>query len=70
VHADPEGVLMSAEDWAGRHERFLPSVDDNLFIASLMHPVQKPGEYAGWIAPPRIGIDNMPGDFEYVKIAD
>jgi benzoyl-CoA 2,3-dioxygenase component B len=24
---------------------------------------------AGWIAPPKVGIDNKPGDFEYVKIA-
>ena len=22
------------------------------------------------VAPPRVGIDNKPGDFEYVKIAD
>ena len=33
-----------------------------------MRPVQEPGAFAGWIAPPRIGIDNKPGDFEYVKI--
>ena len=26
------------------------------------------GEFAGWIAPPKLGIDNKPGDFEYVKI--
>ena len=25
--------------------------------------------FAGWIAPPRVGIDNKPGDFEYVKLA-
>src|SRR5262249_7278892 len=23
---------------------------------------------AAWIAPPRVGIDNKPGDFEYVKL--
>ncbi len=34
-----------------------------------MQPVTEPGKFAGWIAPPRIGIDNKPGDFEYVKIA-
>jgi hypothetical protein len=27
------------------------------------------GQFAGWIAPPKIGIDNKPGDIEYVKIA-
>ena len=46
----------------------LPSVEDNLFIASLMKPSQERGQFAGWIAPPRHGIDNMPGDFEYVQI--
>jgi hypothetical protein len=26
------------------------------------------GEFASWISPPKVGIDNKPGDFEYVKI--
>jgi hypothetical protein len=26
------------------------------------------GRYAGWIAPPKVGIDNKPEDFEYVQI--
>jgi benzoyl-CoA 2,3-dioxygenase component B len=34
-----------------------------------MHTSVEPGTYAGWIAPPRQGIDNMPGDFEYVRLA-
>jgi benzoyl-CoA 2,3-dioxygenase component B len=34
-----------------------------------MKPVTEPGQFASWIAPPRVGIDNKPGDFEYVKIA-
>jgi len=46
----------------------LPTADDYRFVESLMRPVQERGAYAGWIAPPRIGIDNKPGDFEYVKI--
>jgi benzoyl-CoA 2,3-dioxygenase component B len=46
----------------------LPTGDDNRFVESLMRPVHAPGSYAGWIAPPRIGIDNKPGNFEYVKI--
>ncbi len=33
-----------------------------------MTPVNEPGKYAGWIAAPKVGIDNKPGDFEYVKI--
>ncbi len=34
-----------------------------------MEPVSEPGKFANWIAPPKVGIDNKPGDFEYVKIA-
>jgi benzoyl-CoA 2,3-dioxygenase component B len=30
--------------------------------------VREAGRYAGWIAPPKVGIDNKPGDFEYVQI--
>ena len=43
--------------------------DDGDYIVSLMKPVSEPGQFATWIAPPRLGIDNKPGDFEYVKIA-
>jgi len=68
VHADTEGQMMSREDWEQRRESMLPSTDDNLFIASLMRPVHERGAFASWIAPPRHGIDNQPGDFEYVKI--
>jgi benzoyl-CoA 2,3-epoxidase subunit B len=39
------------------------------FIVSLMKPCHEPGKYASWIAPPRVGVNNQTGDFEYVKIA-
>jgi len=29
-----------------------------------MRPVTEPGKFASWIAPPRVGIDNKPGDFD------
>jgi benzoyl-CoA 2,3-dioxygenase component B len=67
-HADIDGTLLTADQWAKRSKEVLPSIEDNLFIASLMQPVRERGAYAGWIAPPRIGIDNMPGDFEYVRL--
>jgi benzoyl-CoA 2,3-dioxygenase component B len=34
-----------------------------------MVQVTEPGQFASWIAPPRVGIDNKPGDFEYVRLA-
>jgi benzoyl-CoA 2,3-dioxygenase component B len=30
--------------------------------------VVEPGKMAGWIAPPEIGIDNRPLDYEYVRL--
>jgi benzoyl-CoA 2,3-dioxygenase component B len=68
LHADTEGRIMTASEWDARKETMLPSVQDNEFIASLMKPSHEPGVYAGWIAPPRHGIDNKPGNFEYVHI--
>jgi benzoyl-CoA 2,3-dioxygenase component B len=68
VRCDTSGRLLDAEAWAAQRDAVLPSTDDNLFVVSLMKPVQGVGEYASWIAPPRVGIDNKPGNFEYVKI--
>ncbi len=69
IHADPEGNLLSSEEWEKRRDEWLPSKADGDFIDSLMKPQWEPGKYAGWISPPRVGIDNKPGDFEYVKVS-
>jgi benzoyl-CoA 2,3-dioxygenase component B len=61
-------VLIDDATWNKRKTDWLPSVDDGDFIASLMTPVTEVGEFAPWISPPKVGIDNKPGDFEYVKI--
>jgi benzoyl-CoA 2,3-dioxygenase component B len=68
VHADPDGNILSTAEWQRRRDEFLPSADDDAFVAGLMHPVTEPGRFAPWIAPPRAGIDGKPGDFEYVKL--
>ncbi|MCC0026873.1 MAG: benzoyl-CoA 2,3-epoxidase subunit BoxB [Brucellaceae bacterium] len=64
----PEGLVISREEWDSRRDEWLPSKADGDFIQSLMKPVFEPGKFAGWIAPPKVGIDNKPGDFEYVKL--
>jgi benzoyl-CoA 2,3-dioxygenase component B len=69
VEATPKGILVSPADWERMRGQYLPSAEDADFIVSLMQQVTEPGKYAGWIAPPKVGIDNKPGDFEYVKIA-
>jgi benzoyl-CoA 2,3-dioxygenase component B len=69
VQATPTGELLDATTWERGKDQWLPSTADGDFIAELMSPVREPGEFAGWIAPPKVGIDNKPGDFEYVMIA-
>src|SRR6201990_2787959 len=68
VHATPDGVLIDDATWNKRKGEWLPSSEDGDFIASLMKPVTETGVYASWISAPKVGIDNKPGDFEYVKI--
>jgi benzoyl-CoA 2,3-dioxygenase component B len=69
VQATPAGALMDAATFDKRKDDWLPSAADGDFIGSLMKQVLEPGKFASWIAPPRVGIDNKPGDFEYVKLA-
>src|ERR1700744_5859509 len=68
VHATPDGILIDDATWNKRKGEWVPSVADGAFIASLMKPVTEPGQFASWVLPPKVGIDNKPGDFEYVKI--
>ncbi|MFL4967625.1 MAG: benzoyl-CoA 2,3-epoxidase subunit BoxB [Xanthobacteraceae bacterium] len=68
VKADTDGNILSDAEWEKRRGEFLPSEADRDFIESLMQPQREPGKFASWIAPPKVGIDNKPGDFEYVKI--
>ncbi len=70
VKAGAEGRLLTEDQWRARVDTMLPSTDDNLYVASLMQPVHEPGAFAPWIAPPKTGIDNKSGDFEYVKIEE
>ena len=69
VEATPTGVLLDDTTWAKQKDQYLPSADDGAFIESLMRSVSEPGKFASWISPPKVGIDNRPGDFEYVKVA-
>jgi benzoyl-CoA 2,3-dioxygenase component B len=69
IHADVDGNLLGDAEWEKKKDDYLPSDQDRDYIESLMQPQFEPGEFAGWIAPPKVGIDNKPGEFEYVKIA-
>ena len=68
IKANPEGNIISDTEWDANVDKWLPTKEDGAFIQSLMVPCYEPGKFAGWIAPPKVGIDNKPGDFEYVKL--
>lgn len=65
---DPDGRILDRADWDARRDEWLPTKADGEFIQSLMKPCYEPGKFARWIAPPKVGIDNKPGEFEYVKL--
>jgi len=65
---DINGEFLSTEDYESRINEWLPTTADGDYIQSLMVPNYEAGKYAGWIAPPKVGIDNKPGDFEYVQL--
>ena len=65
---DPEGRPITDEEWRLRQRDWLPTAEDRGFVASLMQRVTEPGKVAGWIAPPEIGINNTPLDYEYVRL--
>jgi benzoyl-CoA 2,3-dioxygenase component B len=68
THTDTEGNLISEASWEELRGKTLPNDADAVFIESLMQPETRPGKFAGWIAPAKVGIDNKPGEFEYVQI--
>jgi benzoyl-CoA 2,3-dioxygenase component B len=68
LKADLGGRVLSDAAWTTAQGGFLPDTADGDYLASLMVPVREPGQYAGWIAPPKWGVDGKPGGFEYVRI--
>ncbi|TMH87739.1 MAG: hypothetical protein E6H44_10190 [Betaproteobacteria bacterium] len=66
--ADPRGNLMQRELYEKSLAGWIPSEADRAFVHSLMQKVIEPGRMAGWIAPPERGINNLPLEYEYVKL--
>jgi len=69
VPANPAGQPISPEAYAAGMPNWIPTPEDQAFVASLMQPVLEPGKVASWIAPPERGINNQPVDYEYVRLA-
>ncbi|HEY0856210.1 MAG TPA: benzoyl-CoA 2,3-epoxidase subunit BoxB [Albitalea sp.] len=67
LRVSPDGRVISEAEWAANVAQWLPSEEDRAFVASLMGRVVETGKYANWIAPPVVGINKQPVDFEYVR---
>ncbi len=63
----PQGQVVSDVEFAANQDKWLPSASDRAYVASLMGRVVEPGKFANWIAPPALGINRQPVDFEYVR---
>ena len=67
LRVSPDGHVVSEAQWQANADRWLPTAGDRAFVASLMGRVVEPGQFAGWIAPPPIGVNKQPIAFEYVR---
>ena len=67
IRLSPEGRVASEAEWKAHEAEWLPTAADRAFVAALMGRVVEPGKFAGWIAPPAVGINRQPVDFEYVR---
>jgi benzoyl-CoA 2,3-dioxygenase component B len=67
VKVSPDGRVISEAEWNASVDSWLPSPQDRAYVASLMGRVVEPGKFANWIAPPVMGINRQPVDFEYVR---
>jgi benzoyl-CoA 2,3-epoxidase subunit B len=67
VKVSPDGRVVSEAEFAQNEKAWLPSAEDRAYVASLMGRVVEPGKFANWIAPPVMGINRQPVDFEYVR---
>jgi benzoyl-CoA 2,3-dioxygenase component B len=66
----PSGEVLSEDDWNRDVGQWLPTDEDRAQVASLMVPHYEPGDFAGWIAPPKTGINDQPVEFDYVHLRE
>ena len=57
LYLDPDGNLLTKEQWEAAAEEWLPSDADRAYVRSLMtKPIYDPKQMANWISPPKQGI--------------
>jgi benzoyl-CoA 2,3-dioxygenase component B len=63
----PDGQVVNEAQWMAKVGEWLPTNEERAFVASLMGRVVEPGKFANWIAPPVMGINRQPVNFDYVR---
>jgi benzoyl-CoA 2,3-dioxygenase component B len=69
-HISPHGEVLDEAGWEANRSDWLPDDDCRAAVASLMQPEYEYGRFAGWIAPPKTGINDQPVEFDYVHLAE
>ena len=68
LHFDPNGRMLSDEEWTRRKHEWLPAAADREYLLAIMNaPVYEAGVFANYIAPPARGIKGRPVNFEYIR---
>jgi benzoyl-CoA 2,3-epoxidase subunit B len=66
-HVSPAGEVLDAAEWERRSGDWLPAEQDRARVAELMQPHYETGDFASWIAPPGVGINDLPVEYDYVR---
>jgi benzoyl-CoA 2,3-epoxidase subunit B len=69
VATDLAGTPISREAFEQGLAGWIPGDADKAYVRSLMQRVVEPGKMAAWIAPPERGINNLPVDYDYVRLS-
>ncbi len=67
ARVSPDGRVIGQAEWDAKVDDWLPTADDRAYVTSLMGRVVEPGRFANWIAPPLMGINRQPVNFDYVR---
>src|SRR6185437_2472325 len=67
LNVTPEGRIVDEATWQAGAGEWLPTQEDRAYVSSLMGRVTERGRFANWIAPPPMGVNRQPMEFEYVR---
>ena len=67
LNVTPEGRIVDEATWQAGADEWLPTQEDRAYVTSLMGRVTERGRFANWIAPPPMGVNRQPMEFEYVR---